>query len=60
NELSKLILANEFTMGDTIYVDADGERLRFSKEPFEEEAPASPAAEAEQPARPPKPTRRKR
>jgi ATP-dependent Clp protease ATP-binding subunit ClpB len=63
NELSKLILANEFTMGDTIYVDADGQRLSFSKEPFEEEeeqAPVVPVAVAEQPARPPKPTRRKR
>ncbi|MCB0595229.1 MAG: AAA family ATPase [Lewinellaceae bacterium] len=34
NELSKLVLAGTFAAGDTIYVDAKGDELTFSKEPF--------------------------
>jgi ATP-dependent Clp protease ATP-binding subunit ClpB len=61
NELSKLLLANEFSAGDTVYIDAQGKQLSFSKTPFEEkdEASIAPVVEAAPPA-PHKPTRRKR
>ncbi len=61
NELSKLLLANEFSAGDTVYIDAQGKQLSFSKNPFEEkdEANIAPMVEAAPPA-PHKPTRRKR
>ncbi len=34
NELSKFVLGNVFTAGDTIFVDAPKDELVFSKEPF--------------------------
>ncbi|MCB9302108.1 MAG: ATP-dependent chaperone ClpB [Lewinellaceae bacterium] len=45
NELSKLVLANTFTAGDTIYLDAPKDELVFSKEPFKG-AEAGPKKEA--------------
>ncbi len=38
NELSKLVLSNEYGAGDTIYIHTDPKGLTFSKEPFEVEA----------------------
>lgn len=35
NELSKLVLGNEFGPGDTIYIHTDPKGLTFSREPFE-------------------------
>jgi ATP-dependent Clp protease ATP-binding subunit ClpB len=37
NELSKLVLSNEYGAGDTIYIHTDPKGLTFSKEPFEVE-----------------------
>jgi len=38
NELSKLVLSNEYGAGDTIYIHTDPKGLTFSKESFEVEA----------------------
>lgn len=34
NELSRQILDGTFSFGDTVYIDADGKGLQFSKDPF--------------------------
>jgi ATP-dependent Clp protease ATP-binding subunit ClpB len=48
NELSKLVIANTFSAGDTIYIDAGKDGLSFGKEPFKGAAP-EPKPEAKPP-----------
>ena len=45
NELSKLVLAGDFTAGDTIYVGVKNDTLNFGKEPEEEEKEVKEEAE---------------
>jgi ATP-dependent Clp protease ATP-binding subunit ClpB len=43
--LSKHLIAGDFISGDTIYADLAGDRLAYSKEPFDESASYSPTGE---------------
>lgn len=45
NELSKLVLAGDFTAGDTIYVEVKNDTLSFGKEPEEEKKEVKEEAE---------------
>lgn len=45
NELSKLVLAGDFTAGDTIYVGVKNDTLSFGKEPEEEKKEVKEEAE---------------
>ncbi len=47
--LSSVIIADTFTAGDTIYVDLNGDKLSFSKEPFDPNATYTPKAPEEAP-----------
>ncbi len=49
NELSKVVLSGDFSIGDTIYAHAEQNKITFSKEPFEE------SVEEEKPKEKPKP-----
>ncbi len=40
NELSKQVLGGNYAAGDTIYIHTDAKGLTFSKEPFDNDAPA--------------------
>lgn len=46
NELSKVVLAGDFTFGDTIYADAPKGKIIFSKTPYDKEADEPQAKEA--------------
>ncbi|MEM9820502.1 MAG: AAA family ATPase [Bacteroidota bacterium] len=50
NELSKFVLAGDYGVGDTIYIDTDKTGLTFDNKPSKQsEAPQSEAAEAKKP-----------
>ncbi|MBR9919778.1 MAG: ATP-dependent chaperone ClpB [Bacteroidetes bacterium] len=45
NPLSREVLSGKFMAGETIYIDADKDGLKFSEEPFKDDGKSEPKAE---------------